>query len=200
MIDIRMAYHEPGRAVRVADAKCAPGELQDAIGRIVNAWNTAIPRNHVRIVNQPRYIDLLAALRICTPEEICRAIAWYGCQTWQRQRNAWSTFDAFIAEDRLTQWVESSLEHAEHIAAAGVRRQAVQTTEDDKRKAIRPANERRRLQAEAFEALPPPRRYKLLEDAKKLLPPCLQRNAGQVRIRAIALLAAGGITKGKDSR
>ena len=116
------------------------------------------------------------------------------------QRNAWSTFDAFIAEDRLTQWVESSLEHAEHIAAAGDRRQAVQTTEDDKRKAVHDANERRHLQAEAFDALNPSKRYRLLEEAKKLLPPGLQRNAGQVRIRAIALMAAGGITKGKDSR
>lgn len=188
MTDLRLAYHEIGRSVRIDELTCRPAELRDVITRIVAAWNAAIPRNHVRIVNQCRYLDLLGALRTFTAEEICRAIEWYGRQTWQRQRGAWCTFDSFLAEDRLTQWVESSIEHAEKAAEAASHRQAAQAATQAKAGAIDEAAERRFHQSEWFDALPAPQRYKLLEEAKRALPRALQTNPVQVRLRAIALM------------
>ena len=204
MSDLRLAYHELGRAVRLDELTCRPGEVREVVERIVATWNAAIPRNHVRIVNQPRYLDLLGALRIFKADEICKAIAWYGKQTWQRQRGAWCSFDAFLAEDRLTQWVESAMEHDEKLVAIERHKQAAQAASLAKVQAVDDVAEKRRLQAEAFDALPPPRRYKLLADAKAALPRGLANNAGQVRLRAIALMVDRGrpgpqTTTGKDS-
>jgi len=195
MSNLRLAYHEIGRAVRVDELTCKPGELRAAIERIVEVWNASIPRNRVRIVNQPRYYDLLAALRIFTTDEICAAIEWYGKQTWQRQRGAWSTFDAFLAEDRLTQWVESSMEHGEKVAQADQHKRAAQTASQAKEQAVDAVAEKRRLQAEAFDALRPYPRSRLLDDAKRALPRGLRNNTTQVRLRAIAMMAE----QGKDS-
>jgi hypothetical protein len=192
MTDLRLAYHEIGRAVRLDELTCRPGELRGAIERIISAWNEAIPRNRVRIVNQPRYMDLLGALRVFTPDEICQAVHWYGKQTWQRTRNAWCTFDSFLAEDRLTQWVESSMEHDERAALAQQHRAAAQTAGQAKARAVDAVAERRQAQAEAFDAVPGPQRYRLLEQAKRLLPRVLQNNAAQVRLRAIAMMAEQG--------
>jgi hypothetical protein len=195
MSDLRLAYHDFGRAVRLDELTCKPVEVRDVIARIVAAWNAAIPRNRVRILNQPRYYDLLGALRIFTADEICRAIEWYGKQAWQRARGAWCTFDAFLAEDRLTQWVEGAMEHDEKAAAAAAARQAAGQAGQAKLQAVDAIAERRQLAAEAFDALPPPRRYELLEAAKRMLTRGLQNNQGQVRLRAIALMAQ----QGKDS-
>jgi len=188
MTDLRMAYHDFARAVRLDELTCQPGQVRDVIARIVAAWNAAIPRHHVRIVNQPRYYDLLGALRIFTADEICSAIQWYGKQLWQRTRGAWCTFDAFLAEDRLTQWVESSMEHAEKAALADDRRRAAQAAGQAKVAAVDEVAERRARQVAALDALPPPQRYKLLEEAKRGLPRSLQNNPAQVRLRAIALM------------
>jgi len=187
-----MAYHEVGRAVRLSDTGLSAPQLRQAIDRIVAAWNGSIPRNRVRVVNQPRYLDLLGALRVFSPDEICKAIDWYGRQQWQRQRNAWLTFDAFLQEDRLTQWVESSMEQAEKAVAANDRRRSAKAASQAKHKAADDVGQRRRSQAEAFDALAPPGKYKLLEEAKRLLPGSLQRNAAQVRLRAIALMTGHG--------
>ena len=195
MTDLRLAYHDFGRAVRLDELTCKPGEVRDVIARIVAAWNASIPRNRVRILNQPRYYDLLGALRIFTADEICRAIEWYGKQAWQRARGAWCTFDAFLAEDRLTQWVESSMEHAEKAALAADRRQAAEAAGQAKVAAIDEEAERRFHQSEWFDALAGPEKYKLLEEAKRALPRALQANSTQVRLRAIALMAQ----RGKDS-
>ena len=195
MTDLRLAYHEIGRPVRVDELTCKPAEVRGAIERIVAAWNAAIPRNRVRLVNQPRYMDLLGALRIFTADEIYAAIGWYGKQTWQRTRNAWCTFDAFLAEDRLTQWVESSMEHDERAAQVEQHRAAGQAAGQAKAQAVDAVADKRRLQAEAFDALPPPQRYNLLEDAKRALPRALQNNPAQVRLRAICMIAQ----QGKDS-
>jgi len=188
MTDLRMAYHDFARAVRLDELTCKPGEVRDIIARIVAAWNAAIPRNRVRIVNQPRYYDLLGALRIFTADEICSAIDWYGKQLWQRTRGAWLTFDSFLAEDRLTQWVESSMEHAEKAALVNERRQSAQASGQAKIQAVDEIAERRARQVAALDALPPPQRYKLLEEAKRGLPRSLQNNPAQVRLRAIALM------------
>ena len=195
MSDLRLAYREFGRAVRLDELTCGPREVRDVIGRIVAAWNAAIPRNRVRIVNQPRYMDLLGALRIFKVDEICQAIQWYGKQAWQRQKNAWCPFDAFIAEDRLTQWVESAMEHDEKAALAAEHRQAAKAADQANVQAVDAVAERRRLQAEAFDALRPYPRSLLLEDAKRVLPRGLRNNAAQVRLRAIAMMAE----QGKDS-
>jgi len=195
MTNLRLTYRAVGRSVRVDELTCKPGELVAAIEWIVAAWNANIPRNRVRIVNQPRYYDLLAALRIFTTDEICAAIEWYGKQAWQRQRGAWCTFDAFLAEDRLTQWVESSMEHGERVVQVEQHKLAAQAAGRATVQAVDEIAEKRRLQAEAFDALPPARRYKLLEDAKRVLPRGLQKNATQVRLRAIAMMAE----QGKDS-
>jgi len=193
--EIRLAYHAPGRAVRIDELRCAPGDMPDVILRIVAAWNAAIPKNRVRVVNQPRYLDILTAMRVFAPDEICKAIWWYGKQPWQRQRGAWMTFDSFIAEDRLTQWVESAMEHEEKAEAAEAARTAAgqaaqiaaaQPTEAQK------AEQLRRQQAEAFDALPGSEKYRLLDEARRVLPHSLRTNAGQVRIRAIAIMGAGG--------
>jgi len=184
----RMAYYEAGRAVRLSDTGLTAQQLRQAINRIVETWNASIPRNRVRIVNQPRYIDLLGALRVFSPDEICTAIQWYGRQRWQRQRNAWSTFDRFIAEDRLTQWVESSMDRAEKAVAVDDRRRAAKAAGQAKARAVDDATEMRRRRGEAFDALPGPQKHKLLEDAKQILPRSLQRNAAQVRLRAIAIM------------
>ena len=188
MTDLRLAYHDFARAVRLDELTCKPGEVRDIIARIVAAWNAAIPRNRVRIVNQPRYYDLLGALRIFTADEICSAIDWYGKQLWQRTRGAWLTFDSFLAEDRLTQWVESSMEHAEKAALVNERRQSAQASGQAKIQAVDEIAERRARQVAALDALPPPQRYKLLEEAKRGLPRSLQNNPAQVRLRAIALM------------
>jgi hypothetical protein len=188
MGDLRLAYHDFARAVRLDELTCKPGEVRDIIARIVAAWNAAIPRNRVRIVNQPRYYDLLGALRIFTADEICSAIDWYGKQLWQRTRGAWLTFDSFLAEDRLTQWVESSMEHAEKAALVNERRQSAQASGQAKIQAVDEIAERRARQVAALDALPPPQRYKLLEEAKRGLPRSLQNNPAQVRLRAIALM------------
>ena len=188
MTDLRLAYHDFARAVRLDELTCKPGEVRDVIARIVAAWNAAIPRNRVRIVNQPRYYDLLGALRIFTADEICSAIDWYGKQLWQRTRGAWLTFDSFLAEDRLTQWVESSMEHAEKAALVNERRQSAQASGQAKIQAVDEIAERRARQVAALDALPPPQRYKLLEEAKRGLPRSLQNNPAQVRLRAIALM------------
>jgi hypothetical protein len=190
--------------VRVDELTCKPGEVRDCIERIVAAWNASIPRNHVRIVNQPRYLDLLGALRIFAADEICKAIQWYGRQTWQRQKGAWCTFDAFLAEDRLTQWVEGAMEHDEKVAAADAARQAAGAASLAKVQTVDAVAEKRRRQGEAFDGLPPAKRYKLLADAKAALPRGLQGNAAQVRLRAIAMMAERGRvgpapTTGKDS-
>jgi hypothetical protein len=188
MTALRLAYHDFARAVRLDELTCKPGEVRDVIARIVSAWNAAIPRNRVRIVNQPRYYDLLGALRIFTAEEICAAIEWYGKQVWQRTRGAWCTFDAFLDEGKLTQWVESSMEHAEKAAQVAERSQAAQAAGQAKAVAVDEVAERRVRQAAAFDALPPTQRYKLLEDAKRALPRTLQNNIAQVRLRAMALM------------
>lgn len=195
MTDLRLAYHDFGRAVRLDELTCKPGEVRDVITRIVAAWNAAIPRNRVRIINQPRYYDLLGALRIFTADEICRAIEWYGKQAWQRARGAWCTFDAFLDEGKLTQWVESSMEHAEKAALAAERRQTAQAAGQAKDCVIDEIAERRFHQAEWFDAMPGPEKYRLLEEAKRALPRALQQNAAQVRLRAIAMMAE----KGKES-
>jgi len=192
MTALRMAYHEVGRAVRLSDTGLSAPQLRQAIDRIVAAWNGSIPRNRVRVLNQPRYMDLLGALRVFSPDEICKAIDWYGRQQWQRQRNAWLTFDAFLQEDRLTQWVESSMEQAERAVAADDRRRSATAASQAKHKAVDDIGQRRRQQAEAFDALSPPSKYKLLEEAKRILPRSLQRNAAQVRLRAIALMTGYG--------
>jgi len=193
MTDLRMAYHrEFGRSVRLDEVKCRPAEIGGVIERIVGAWNAAIPRNHVRIVNQPRYMDLLGALRVFTPDEICQAIRWYGKQTWQRQKNAWCTFDAFLAEDRLTQWVEASMEHEEKAEMAQQRRQAATAAGQATDAVIDEAARRRASQLADFDALPAPEKYRLLEEAKRALPRALQSNAAQVRLRAIAMMAQQG--------
>ena len=192
MTDLRLTYHEIGRAVRVDELTCRPADLRDCLTRIVTTWNAAIPRNRVRIVNQPRYMDLLGALRIFTVDEICKAVEWYGRQAWQRQRNAWCTFDAFLAEDRLTQWVESAMEHDEKAAAADAARQAAGAADQAKVQTVDAVAEKRRVQCEAFDALPAPDKYKRLQEAKAALPRGLQNNAGQVRLRAIAMMAQQG--------
>jgi len=200
MTGLRLAYHEIGRAVRLADTGLTSDQLRQAIERIVEAWNGSIPRNRVRIVNQPRYIDMLGALRVCSVDEICAAIEWYGRQQWQRQRNAWCTFDSFLQEDRLTQWVESSIERGQQAAEADRRRRAAQAAGQAKRKAVDDASDLRTRQAEAFDALPSPSKYKLLQEAKRALPRSLQKNATQVRLRAIALMTEQGRhSAGKDS-
>jgi len=196
MTDLRLAYHEIGRAVRVDELTCRPAEVRDAIERIIAAWNAAIPRNRVRIVNQPRYMDLLGALRVFTVDEICTAIEWYGKQTWQRQRNAWCTFDSFLAEDRLTQWVESAMEHAEKAAQAQAQKASAIAAGLDKAAAVDEVAERRARQEEWFDALPAAEKYGLLQEAKRALPRGLQANAAQVRLRAIAMMAE---QQGKES-
>jgi len=188
MSALRIAYHEPGRSIRLADTRLTGEQLRDAITRIVETWNASIPRNRVRIVNQPRYLDLMAALRVCTPDEICAAIKWYGQQAWQRQRNAWLTFDAFLQEDRLTQWVESNIEHGEKAAEAAQKRSAIQQAGEARHKATNDAADVRTRQVAAFDALSPPAKHKLLTQAKAALPRPLQRNTTQVRLRAIAMM------------
>jgi len=196
----RMAYHEVGRAVRLSDTGLSAQQLHQAIDRIVTAWNGSIPRNRVRVVNQPRYIDLLGALRVFSPDEVCKAIEFYGRQRWQRQRNAWATFDRFIAEDRLTQWVESSMDRAEKAVAVDDRRRSAKAASQAKHKAAHDIAELRHHQNEWFDAMDSTSKDKLLRQAKQALPPSLQRNAAQVRLRAIAIMQTIECHRsGKDS-
>ena len=101
-----------------AGSATSADELAEAIDRVVERWNASIPANRVRRINQPRYIDLRAALAEFTAAEICNAIEHYGASKWNRKNNAWMRFDNFIGLKRLTQWIEDAQNAADKAEAA----------------------------------------------------------------------------------
>ncbi len=113
---IRETFRPPGQFGRPIGVTPA-ADLRAAVKRVVDRWNQAIPRNHVRVLNQVRYTELTIALADWTADEICAAIDVYSRQVWNRQKGAWCTFDHFIG-DKLTTWAEKALEASERPAAA----------------------------------------------------------------------------------
>ena len=88
-------------------------DARKTIERIVAYWNEIIPRNHVRRLTDPRVRDVQVVLEQFTEAEICEAIAFYGGQNWQRDNQAWKTFDGFCQVPVITEWWERSGESAE---------------------------------------------------------------------------------------
>ncbi|HUU90187.1 MAG TPA: hypothetical protein VM238_03140 [Phycisphaerae bacterium] len=180
--ELRMAFRLAGPGGQSPEPATPAGKLRDAIAAVVACWNATIPKHRVRIVTQARYQDLRYLLNTWTPEEVCAGIEWYGKQSWNRQRQAWRTFDAWIDLAVATRWIEQGLgrreAEAEHPApgepAAAGRPSAEPTT---------PAEDGRA----AFDQLRPDVRYGLLNRAKQALTPGLRDREKQVRLAAIAL-------------
>ena len=89
-------------------------QFKQAVAAIVARWNERVPRNHVRVVHVYRHRLIRMALEVLTVEQVLQAIDYYAGQSWQRRRNAWKKFDAFMEPTVVCAWYEEAAEDAEH--------------------------------------------------------------------------------------
>jgi len=154
----------------------APSRAErDAIGQVVKAWNNHVPRNHVRRITRQRVLDVQAALREFSAEEIVEAIRFYASRDWQRRNQAGRTFDRWIAPQCVLAWWEAAREARELRAKAERRAAAFREAAAPRHAARAPSGggagncetyaQRRRR----FDALPEPRRNELLAAAGKAM-------------------------------
>ncbi|HUX00063.1 MAG TPA: hypothetical protein VMY35_03705 [Phycisphaerae bacterium] len=116
---IRLAYQPKLRRLPDPGAPGHTGPLEEVVTaaqRIMARWNEKIPRNHVRVLDQGRFIAIGAALESWPPEQILAAIDYYGRQSWQRKKGAWKKFDNFIQPNVLRGWIEEMLDAAKKAA------------------------------------------------------------------------------------
>jgi hypothetical protein len=158
-------------------------DVHDAIRRIVEAWNQAIPRGKVRLVSMVRWRDLAELLRLVGLDEILATIAWYGSSEWNRQRGAWLSFDRFIGIGEFTRKMEMACE-------SRLRRERASRRPPPQQAAPASAGPDRRQLQQQFDALPPERRQGLLDQARSQLSPFLARWPAQVQLRALHILSA----------
>lgn len=88
-------------------------QFKQAVAAITARWNERLPRNHVRVVHVYRHRLIRLALETLTVEQILQAIDYYAGQSWQRRRNAWKKFDAFMEPTVVCAWYEEAVEDAE---------------------------------------------------------------------------------------
>lgn len=165
--EIVEAYSLPGQPRRPAQPATPEADMPMAMRAIVEAWNQHVPRHHVRRINQPRFEDLRCLLWRFRSSEIILAIEWYGRQTWQRQRGAWKTFDAWIRESNVTRWVEDLADHREREALAADARRLKAQAAADAEPPVPPADPG--VMETAWADLPPPQRHHWLTAAKRSL-------------------------------
>lgn len=177
---VRIAYRPPGRPLRAQDFRTPPEQIPTAVEAIVAAWNRCVPARRVRVINQPRYLDLCALLTTFTAEEICQAVEFYGGQEWQRRRGAWKTFDRWIDISNVTRWVEDLAAHRERQEAADDRRR--RAADDKTAAAADDAAWHRR-----FDELPEADRRELLQRIIDTWPKGLTNNPRRVHNLAVSL-------------
>lgn len=173
-------------------------EMLRAAGAVTARWNEKIPCNRVRVMTVDRLVAIRLALQTFSVERIIQAIDYYGRQSWQRKKNAWKKFDAFMEIPALTRWIEEAMEAQEkaaekkpprdprvaRLARQIVHRQADMNRWDDLRR--------------QFKALPPERQQALLRQAaaelRKVLGPGRISEPGLAK-QALVILAR---SDGKD--
>lgn len=133
-------------------------KLAEKADAIMARWNERIPRNKVRVLNRERFIAIGRALEIFSLQEILAAIDHYSAQSWQRKKNAWKKFDAFIEVPTLTAWVEECMEAAEKAEAA-------KPVKDARVRALQEKIGQRRAEMDRHDALRS--RFAALPDAEK---------------------------------
>lgn len=158
----------PQSAVRSPQLPIA--DLKSASETIVARWNAAIPCNHVRFVNVTRWRLIVDAVQCFGLERILKAVEYYGGRPWQRKNRAWRKFDAFMAPDVLTQWVEESLDAeraAEEKAAPGSPEHRAKIVDIQKKVAhvVREQKNRWRALREKLAGLPDERRKEIFDQA-----------------------------------
>jgi len=186
---IRRAYAPVGTFRKSGPGRTPIDRLDEAMGEVVGCWNRQIPCGRVRVMNQPRYEDLRELLYVFDAGEICRAIVWYGSQSWQRANRAWRTFDAWISIDVATAWVEREQEAREGREA----RRALPADTAALVAAIgsppatsnEPPSTQERIAA--FKKLPRAQRDDLLNRAALAVAPLLRGNRTVVLMQAILL-------------
>ena len=181
---VRDAFRPIGTPRSAGEQATPDDRLVEAMRQIVAAWNRCIPVNKVRVLSQYRYYSLREILHWHTADEVCRAIEFYGRQRWQREHRAWKRFDDWI--DIVTQWIEAEAEDRE-------KREQRQPPPKKVREALAgigdcPPEDSMAADLQAFNALPPTRRYELLAKAKAATTPGLRDHKKVVLMHAITLM------------
>ncbi len=151
------------------DSVTPAAQVEAGILLIARTWNESIPVGRVRILTTPRMIEVIAVLRVFTPDQVCDAIEFYGGQAWQRSTGKWKRYDNWMTVQVVTQWIEAEADAREAPARDADRRARMARQHHETAAAKRAESDSQLARRARFKALPPEVKNKYLTEARKRL-------------------------------